>query len=194
MAEIKSICVYCGSRNGVDPRHVEAARTLGTLMARAGIELVYGGGRIGLMGVVADAVIAGGGKVCGIIPHHLQTVEVGHQGLTELHVVESMHIRKQMMFERSDAFVVLPGGIGTLDETFEMITWRQLRLHDRPVVVVDVAGYWQPYVQMIDHIIGQGFAGAEIRRLYDVVDSAEAVLPLLARLPEPAIPAKPERL
>jgi len=194
MAEIKSICVYCGSRNGVDPRHVEAARTLGTLMAQAGIELVYGGGRIGLMGVVADAVIAGGGKVCGIIPHHLQTVEVGHQGLTELHVVESMHIRKQMMFERSDAFVVLPGGIGTLDETFEMITWRQLRLHDRPVVVVDVAGYWQPYVQMIDHIIAQGFAGAEIRRLYDVVDSAEAVLPLLARLPEPAIPAKPERL
>jgi len=194
MAEIKSICVYCGSRNGVDPRHVEAARTLGTLMAQAGIELVYGGGRIGLMGVVADAVIAGGGKVCGIIPHHLQTVEVGHQGLTELHVVESMHIRKQMMFERSDAFVVLPGGIGTLDETFEMITWRQLRLHDRPVVVVDVAGYWQPYVRMIDHIIGQGFAGAEIRRLYDVVDSAEAVLPLLARLPEPAIPAKPERL
>ncbi len=194
MAEIKSICVYCGSRNGVDPRHVEAARTLGTLMARAGIELVYGGGRIGLMGVVADAVLAGGGKVCGIIPHHLQTVEVGHQGLTELHVVESMHIRKQMMFERSDAFVVLPGGIGTLDETFEMITWRQLRLHDRPVVVVDVAGYWQPYAQMIDHIIGQGFAGAEIRRLYDVVDNAEAVLPLLARLPEPAIPARLERL
>ncbi len=194
MAEIKSICVYCGSRNGVDPRHVEAARTLGTLMARAGIELVYGGGRIGLMGVVADAVLAGGGKVCGIIPHHLQTVEVGHQGLTELHVVDSMHIRKQMMFERSDAFVVLPGGIGTLDETFEMITWRQLRLHDRPVVVVDVAGYWQPYVQMIDHIIGQGFAGAEIRRLYEVVDTAEAVLPLLARLPEPAIPARPERL
>lgn len=194
MAEIKSICVYCGSRNGVDPRHVVAARTLGTLMAQSGIELVYGGGRIGLMGVVADAVLAGGGKVCGIIPHHLQTVEVGHQGLTELHVVDSMHVRKQMMFERSDAFVVLPGGIGTLDETFEMITWRQLRLHDRPVVVVDIAGYWQPYVQMIDHIIGQGFAGAEIRRLYDVVDTAEAVLPLLARLPEPAIPAKPERL
>ncbi len=194
MAEIKSICVYCGSRNGVDPRHVEAARALGTQMAQAGIELVYGGGRIGLMGVTADAVLAGGGKVCGIIPHHLQTVEVGHQGLTELHVVDSMHVRKQMMFERSDAFVVLPGGIGTLDETFEMITWRQLRLHDRPVVVVDIAGYWQPYIQMIDHIIGQGFAGAEIRRLYDVVDTAEGVLPLLARLPEPAIPAKPERL
>lgn len=194
MAEIKSICVYCGSRNGVDPRHVEAARTLGTRMAQAGIELVYGGGRIGLMGVTADAVLAGGGRVCGIIPHHLQTVEVGHQGLTELHVVDSMHIRKQMMFERSDAFVVLPGGIGTLDETFEMITWRQLRLHDRPVVVVDVGGYWQPYIKMIDHIIAQGFAGQEIRRLYDVVDSAEAVLPLLARLPEPAIEAKPERL
>jgi uncharacterized protein (TIGR00730 family) len=194
MAEIKSICVYCGSRNGVDPRHVEAARSLGTQIAQAGIELVYGGGRIGLMGVVADAVLAGGGRVCGIIPHHLQSVEVGHQGLTELHVVDSMHVRKQMMFERSDAFVVLPGGIGTLDETFEMITWRQLRLHDRPVVVVDLAGYWQPYIQMIDHIIGQGFAGPEIRRLYDVVDSAEAVLPLLARLPEPAISAKPERL
>lgn len=194
MAEIKSICVYCGSRNGVDPGHVEAARKLGALMAQAGIELVYGGGRIGLMGVVADAVLAGGGRVCGVIPHHLQNVEVGHQGLTELHVVDSMHVRKQMMFERSDAFVVLPGGIGTLDETFEMITWRQLRLHDRPVVVVDIAGYWQPYIQMIDHIIGQGFAGQEIRRLYDVVDTAEAVLPLLARLPEPAISARPERL
>lgn len=194
MAKITSICVYCGSRKGNDPRFEAGARALGQALGRAGITLVYGGGRVGLMGVVADAVLAEGGKVVGIIPQHLERIEVGHRSLTELIVVPSMHVRKQMMFERSDAFVVLPGGIGSLDETFEIITWRQLGLHDKPVVIVDQDGYWQPFATLMDQIVGQGFAADSVRNLYQMVPTIDAVLPVLAGLPEPALPPAAEKL
>jgi len=187
MTTVRSICVYCGSSGRVDPRYREAAEHLGTELARRGIRVVYGGGRVGLMGLVADAALAAGGEVIGIIPGHIQALEVEHTDLTELHVVGSMHERKQLMFERSDAFVVLPGGLGTLDETFEILTWKQLTLHDKPVVLVDVAGYWRPLVGLLDHMIEQGFARPEHKALYRKVDSVDAVFEALARAPEPIV-------
>lgn len=185
MARLRSICVYCGSRTGTDPRLRDAAATFGRLIAQAGLKLVYGGGRVGLMGVLADAALAAGGKVVGIIPEHLNSVEIGHQNVSELRVVTSMHERKHAMFELSDAFVVLPGGIGTLDETFEIITWRQLHLHDKPVVLVDSGGYWQPFLDMIDHIIASGFASPSIRKLFEVVARVEDAIPALMAAPAP---------
>jgi uncharacterized protein (TIGR00730 family) len=187
MAEIRSVCVYCGSSNRVDDVHKTAARDLGALIARRGWQLVYGGGRVGLMGLAADAAIAEGGRVVGIIPEHIQALEVEHTGLSELHVVDSMHTRKRMMVERSDAFAVLPGGLGTLDETFEILTWKQLRLHEKPVVLVDVAGYWRPLLRMLDGIIEAGFARPEHRDLFRVVGSVEEVPDALAAAPAPAV-------
>jgi hypothetical protein len=163
------------------------------LIAQAGLKLVYGGGRVGLMGVVADAALAAGGNVVGIIPEHLNSVEIGHQHVTELRIVPNMHERKHLMFEMSDAFVILPGGIGTLDEAFEIITWRQLHLHDKPVILVDSAGYWRPFLDLIDHIIAQGFASAAIRRLFQVVGGVEDVMPALAAAPAPREPEHAER-
>jgi uncharacterized protein (TIGR00730 family) len=189
-----SLCVYCASGIGVDSRHAEAARELGRAMAARRIRLVYGGARIGLMGALADAVLAGGGDVVGIIPHHLDKVEVGHRGASELIVVDSMHLRKQRMFEMSDAFAVLPGGFGTLDETFEIITWRKLALHDKPVILVDIAGFWQPLLSLIDHIIGQGFAHNSDRELYRVVSTIPDLLAVLETAPRPRLPDRPERL
>jgi uncharacterized protein (TIGR00730 family) len=186
MAVVKRLCVYCGSSSAVDPAYRAAATRFGSLLAEAGIELVFGGGRVGLMGLVADAVLAGQGRVTGIIPGHLHDREVGHPGLQELIVVPSMHERKRLMFERSDAFVVLPGGLGTLDETFEIITWKQLGLHDKPVVIVDVEGYWQPLLDLVEHVIARGFTGPGARLFYRVVPEVEAVLPMIASLPEPA--------
>ena len=138
MTDIRSLCVFCGSRKGADPAYEAAARRLGEIIAEQGIHLVYGAGGIGLMGVLAETVLARGGRVTGIIPDFLMKYEVGDPGLTELIVVESMHQRKARMFEMSDGFVVLPGGLGTLDETFEIVTWKQLRQHSKPIVVADV--------------------------------------------------------
>ena len=135
-----SICIYCGSRAGVDPAYAAAAREVGTLLGRMGAQLVYGGGRVGLMGEVADATLAAGGRVVGVIPESLKRLEVGHGGLHELHVVPTMHLRKQMMAERADAFLALPGGIGTLEELYEVWTWRQLGYHDKPVGLLNVDG------------------------------------------------------
>lgn len=191
--KFRSICVYCGSRKGDDPSLQAAAKLFGRLVAQAGLKLVYGGGRVGLMGVVADAALAAGGKVVGIIPEHLNSVEIGHQHVTELRVVPNMHERKHLMFEMSDAFVILPGGIGTLDEAFEIITWRQLHLHDKPVILVDCAGYWRPFLDLIDHIIAQGFASAAIRRLFQVVGRVEDVIPALQVAPAPREPEHAER-
>jgi hypothetical protein len=162
------------------------------LLAQAGIELVYGGGRVGLMGLVADAVLASGGRVTGIIPRHLHEREVGHVGLSDLVVVDSMHERKRRMFEMSDAFAVLPGGLGTLDETLEIITWKQLALHDKPIVIVDVAGYWTTLFALIRHTVASGFASHDAPRLYDVVARVEELLPALAGAPEPARAAAPK--
>ena len=187
MTEIKSVCVYCGSSSRVSERYRQLAERLGRLVAARGVDLVYGGGRVGLMGLAADAALAAGGRVVGIIPEHIQQLEVEHTGLSELLVVDSMHTRKRLMFERSDAFVVLPGGLGTLDETVEIITWRQLGLHDKPVVIVDDGDYWQPFIGLIDHMIDSGFARDEHRSLYAVVSSVDAVFDALARAPTPTV-------
>ncbi len=194
MADIGSICIYCGSSLGHDSRFREGAATLGRLIAEAGVELIYGGANIGLMGIAADAALAAGGRVIGVMPHDLKWAELAHQGLHELIVVKSMHDRKRVMFERSDAFVALPGGFGTLDETFEIITWKQIGLHDKPIVLVDNDGYWKPLGALLDHVIAEGFARPEARTLFTVVESAGAVLPALAALPEPAIRGEAERL
>jgi hypothetical protein len=178
-ARIRSVCVYCGSAVGSDQRYRAAADELGRGLAKAGIGLVFGGGHIGLMGVMADAALAAGGHVVGIIPAALRDRELGHQGVSELIVVDTMHDRKRIMAERSDAFAVLPGGIGTLDEFFEILTWRQLRLHDKPIFLVDVAGYWQPLRALLDHIVAHNFAGELTPRLMEIVPN---VATLIARL------------
>ncbi len=179
MATIASVCVYCGSSSNVRQDYKDAATRLGATMAAEGVRLVYGGGQVGLMGLVADAVLAGGGAVTGVIPEFLHEAEVGKQDLTELLRVGSMHERKMIMAERSDAFVVLPGGFGSLDELFEILTWRQLGLHDKPIVVVNTEGYWTRLIETIDHIVDEGFARPENRDLFSVVDTVEAVLPSL---------------
>lgn len=180
MADIHSLCVYCGSSPRVDEKYKTAAARLGALIAARGLQLVYGGGRVGLMGITADAALGAGGKVVGIIPEHIQALEVQHTGLTELHVVDSMHTRKQMMFDRSDAFIVLPGGLGTLDEAFEMMTWLQLKLHDKPIVFVDVDGFWRPFLRLVDHMIAQGFCRPETRDLFQVVETVDEVFGAIA--------------
>lgn len=194
-APSSTLCVYCGAGLGANLRHRQAARRLGRLMAENGVRLIYGGARIGLMGMLADAVIEAGGAAMGIIPQHLDAREVGHRGITELRIVESMHERKNLMFELSDAFAILPGGFGTLDETFEMITWRQLGLHDKPILLVNLDGYWDPLLRLIDHVIAEGFAHPDSRRLYTVVNGIEGVIATMRRLPQPALPDAPtERL
>jgi uncharacterized protein (TIGR00730 family) len=193
MASIASVCVYCGSSLGANPRHAEAARQFGDELAGHGIRLVYGGGRIGLMGQIADAVLAGGGQVIGVIPEHLQVQEKGHHGVTELHVVASMHERKNLMFELSDAFVILPGGFGTLDEAFEMLTWRQLQLHDKPILFLDIDGYWTLLDKLVDHFIAEGFARESSRRLFMMVTAVEDIIPALLRQPAPAVPNAVQR-
>ena len=160
---MRRICVFCGSRSGVRPAYRAAAEALGKLLAERGIELVYGGGNVGLMGVVADACLAAGGKVVGVIPRALMDWEVGHEGLTRLEVVDSMHTRKARMFELSDGFVALPGGFGTLEEIFEMLTWRQLGLGQKPCAFLDVNGFWQPLMDMLDTMVRQRFLHAEQR-------------------------------
>ena len=160
MAKVTSLCVYCGSSPGNHPEYAERARAFGVEMAHRGIALVYGGGKVGLMGTVADAVLAGGGKVIGVIPRQLVELEVAHPGLSELVVVETMHQRKTRMYELSDAFVALPGGFGTMDEMFEMLTWAQLGLHRYPCAFLDVRGYYRDLRMMMDHMVDEGFVRA----------------------------------
>ncbi len=194
MTTVTSLCVYCGSSTGTDARHREAAARLGRLLAERGIELVFGGGRIGLMGVIADAALAAGGRVIGVIPRNLTGAELAHEGVSEMVVVDSMHARKHRMFELSHAFAILPGGLGTLDESIEIITWKQLRLHDKPIVLVDDAGYWAPFRALIEKVIAAGFAPPEAASLFTVVESVDDILPALAAMPEPAISGEPGRL
>jgi uncharacterized protein (TIGR00730 family) len=176
MLNISSLCVFCGSAKGIDPRHQEAASRLGAQLAAHGVTLVYGGGDIGIMGAVADAALEAGGKVIGVIPEHLVSMEVAHHGVSELIVVDSMHSRKRRMFDLSDAFCILPGGLGTLDETFEILTWKQLRLHNKPVILVNEGGYWGPLLAMIEHMVSNGYARPENLRLFSVVDNVDDVL------------------
>lgn len=178
---IRSLCVFCGSNSGNDPIYANAARDFGVLLAKSDIALVYGGGHVGLMGVVADAVLAGGGKAIGVIPRMLWDREVGHRNLTELHVVETMHERKAMMASLSDAFVALPGGLGTLEEIFEVWTWAQLGIHRKRLGFLDVAGFYAPLLASLDHSVDAGFIRAQHRSMAIVdVDPAS----LLRRLSE----------
>jgi hypothetical protein len=174
-----SICVYCASRPGRLPSHAAAARETGTLIGRLGWQLVYGGGRAGLMGEVADAALAAGGRVVGVIPRSLMQRELGHTGLQELHVVETMHERKRLMAERSDAFLALPGGIGTLEELFEVWTWRQLGYHDKPVGLLNTEGYYDKLLEFVAAMAGEGFVLPAQRELLQVHVQP---LPLLQRL------------
>jgi uncharacterized protein (TIGR00730 family) len=161
---MRSLCVYCGSNTGNKPAYVERAKSLGARIASEGLQLVYGGGNVGLMGVIADAVLDDGGEVVGVIPEQLVQWEVAHRGLTRLEVVANMHERKARMFDLADAFVALPGGFGTLDEMFEMLTWRQLGLGKKPCAFLDVDGFYAPLIGMIDRMVEERFLHAEQRR------------------------------
>ena len=183
MNPIRSVAVFCGAQAGDSPVFRAAAETLGTGLAKAGIRLIFGGGRIGLMGTLADAVIAGGGEVLGVIPEFLTQLEVAHAGVSRLIVTESMHARKQSMYELADAFVSMPGGLGTLDETIEIITWRQLSLHDKPIILCDVADSAAPLLAAIDAAITRGFAHPSARRLFHVTHDPIEALELLTQLP-----------
>ena len=190
MENIRAISVFCGSRTGRDPKMADEAVRLGQLLADAGITLVYGGGNIGLMGKVARAALDAGGKVTGVIPGHLARREVMMEGLTDLHVVHSMHDRKRKMFELCDACTVLPGGIGTLDETIELVVWRQIGLHDKPILLVNIDGYWNPFDALLAHIAAEGFGSGHDGRLFTMVPSSADVIPTLQRLPTPATEAE----
>ena len=183
-ANISAVVVFCGARIGNDPAWRAAAEALGRGLATAGIRLIYGGGRVGLMGAVADGALAAGGTVTGIIPDFLRAREVAHPGVADLRVTDSMHGRKALMFEEADAFVSLPGGLGTLDETVEIITWRQLGLHDRPVLVANINGWAAPLIAMLNGFVTDGFADSSSRALYEVVPDVPAVLRRLLTLPK----------
>jgi len=176
MVALRSVCVFCGSSSGVDPVHERVAAALGAALGERGIDLVYGGASVGLMGVVADAALAAGGRVVGVIPEGLFTREIAHRGVTELHEVATMHERKALMYDRSDAFVALPGGFGTLDELFEAVTWSQLGIHAKPAALLDVGGFWGPLVAQLDAMVDAGFLRPQNRALLGVSDTVEGVL------------------
>ncbi|MDB5372194.1 MAG: lysine decarboxylase family protein [Belnapia sp.] len=191
---IRSVAVFCGSRHGADPAHAEAARALGAGLAAAGLTLVYGGGGVGLMGVVAEAAIAAGGRVHGVIPEFLTRVERVYPAVAKLEITTGMHSRKTRMFDLSDAFVAIPGGLGTIDELVEIITWRQLGLHDKPIIVLDAAGWAQPFVALVEALIAGGFVAPDSRGLFAVAADVPAVLALLRDGAVPKAPADSERL
>jgi uncharacterized protein (TIGR00730 family) len=179
MTGFSSICLYGGASDAVPGTHLDAARRLGRLCAERGLSVIFGGGRVGMMGAVADGALEVGGEVIGIIPKHLEDVEVGHQGVTRLEVVDSMHVRKMRMFDLSDAFCSLPGGLGTLDETFEIMTWRQLGLHDKPVFALDLEGYWAPLKSLLDHQANTGYVRPQHRDILQFVPDADALMQAL---------------
>jgi uncharacterized protein (TIGR00730 family) len=174
-ATVKSVCVYCGSRDGTDPAYAEAAAAAGAMLARNGWRLVYGAGDVGLMGRVARAAQAAGGKTFGVIPTHLLDWEVGKRDLDTFVVTETMHERKKVMIMNADAVVMLPGGAGSLDEFFEALTWRQLGLHGKPIILLDTKDYWAPLLALVDHVIAQGFAAASLRDFVTVVADVDAL-------------------
>ena len=186
-----SVCVYCGSRPGTDPAYAEAARQTGLLIGQRGWQLVYGGGKVGLMGIVANAVLEAGGRVVGVIPRKLMEREVGHTGLSETHIVDTMHQRKQLMAERADAFLALPGGIGTLEELFEVWTWRQIGYHDQPIGLLNVGGFYDGMLAFLKHTVQAGFL--DLKQVESLHIAAEPA-PLLDRLGQAARSAlQPDR-
>jgi uncharacterized protein (TIGR00730 family) len=181
VGRLRRVCVFCGASPGRDPRYAAAAAAVGAELARRGIELVYGGGRLGLMGILADATLAAGGRVIGVIPSGLVDRELAHRGVTELQIVATLHERKGQMADLSDAFIALPGGLGTLEELAEVLSWAQLGLHAKPIGVLDVAGYYGPLVAHLDHAAAEGFVSEGQRGLLIVEDDLER---LLARFEE----------
>lgn len=172
----KSVLVFCAAREGNNPIYMEAANEMGKSLAAHGLRLVYGAGDVGLMGEVARAAQAGGGETFGVIPGHLVDMEVGKTDLTRYIITETMHERKKVMFMNSDAVVVLPGGAGSLDEFFEVLTWGQLGLHHKPIYILNTGGYWDKLIALIDHIISEGFAGKDVREAITVLDTVEQVI------------------
>jgi uncharacterized protein (TIGR00730 family) len=184
-----SVCVYCGSRAGTDPAHLEAATGLGAAIGSRGWRLIYGGGRVGLMGAVADAALAAGATVIGVIPESLMRLEVGHRGLDELLVVKTMHERKQAMAERADAFVALPGGIGTFEELFEVWTWRHLGYHAHPIGLLDVKGYYEPLMAFLDRTVAEGFVNEAQMSMLTRQQDIDALLDRLQAASRTAVPS-----
>lgn len=185
---MKWICVFCGSSSGESPVYLEAATRLGALLAREGLGLVYGGSKVGLMGRLADVALEEGAPVIGVIPHALVNREVAHGGLTELRVVSSMHERKAVMEDLADAFITLPGGLGTLEEFFEVVTWSQLGLHRKPSGLLDVQGYYQPLIRFLDHAVSEGFLSSSHRRMILVEEDPERLLGSLKDYEPPTVP------
>jgi uncharacterized protein (TIGR00730 family) len=194
MSEFVSVCVYCGSSNFASDRHKAEARRLGRILAERGIRLVFGGGRVGLMDQVATSAMEAGGAVVGIIPDFLDAIEVGNREITDLQIVPSMHERKMRMCDMADAFVVLPGGFGTMDETFEILTWKQLGLHDKPIVLVNFEGYWTPLLDLFAHMIENRYARRSNLDLFVVVERVDEVLDAIARAPAPTLSSDAARL
>lgn len=185
MKKIQAVGVYCSSYEGLDDVYKNAAIELGQQLAEHHITMVYGGGAQGLMGEVSKAAMAYNGRVIGFMPHHLKEFEDPNWAITELHMVDTMHTRKRLMFEHSDAFFVLPGGFGTLDETFEIITWQQLKLHEKPLIFINVNEYWTPLKNLTENIFAQGFAKAEDKKCFRVVNSISEAFQVLLKAPEP---------
>jgi len=184
---LRSVAVYCGSSSHAsnDLKHV--ARAVGATLAQHKLRIIYGGGRVGLMGVMADAALQAGGEVIGIIPEHIRIREVDHQHLTKLHIVDNMHTRKRMIVEMSDAFIILPGGFGTLDEAFEVLTWKQLGLHNKPIIIYNPQKFWTPLIRLIEHVMATGFVPREDRAFYKVADTLDELLVDLAAPMGPVI-------
>jgi uncharacterized protein (TIGR00730 family) len=184
------VCVFCGSQYGSDPVYRRIAGRLGETLGAAGVTVIYGGGHVGLMGAVADAAIAAGGEVIGVIPTRLLEREVGHRAITRLITTKDMFERKRQMIDRAGAFVILPGGLGTLDELLEVITLRQLGYHDKPIVLINLGGYWDPFIALVDRVVQHNFALPTARTLYRVVDTVDQVLPALGIAQPPSAPLR----
>lgn len=192
LPQLKSLCVFCGSSAGRDPSHHAAAVQLGAHLGREGLQLVYGGGHVGMMGALAESALAAGSRVVGIIPEHLTRTEQAFVQASQLIVVDTMHTRKRRMFDMADAFCVLPGGMGTMDEFFEILTWKQLRLHNKPIIIVNNAGYWTPLLRLTESILAGGFASPATAALFAVVEDVAEVLPAARREMEMVLSGKPE--
>lgn len=178
-----SVCVFCGAQNNVDPRHIAVGRQLGEYLAQADHRMVFGGGDCGMMGAVSNAAMEAGGEVIGVFPDHLRHMEAEHTGITQTVIVGSMHERKKLMFDLSDVFAILPGGFGTMDEMFEILTWHQIGLHEKPVLIFNHLDYWNPLITMMDHIINEGFAKPTNRDYYTVHQSFDELVHSLESMP-----------
>jgi uncharacterized protein (TIGR00730 family) len=187
LSRFRSIAVFCGSSDAVHPEYKQGARALGELLGRNGVDIVYGGGRVGLMGALADGALDVGGKVIGVIPHKLMDLELGHTGCTELIATDGMHLRKKTMAERANAFIAMPGGYGTMEELFEAVTWTQLNYHDKPVGLLNIRGYFDPLLLWLDRAVADGFVGPQHRELMVADTDPESLLLALDRVRFPSL-------